>query len=62
MSEYCLECFNKINDTNYQPSEVWLEEDFCEGCEDCRPCVLDLRPKPLFWRLFDLICKLFRKR
>lgn len=61
MAEFCLKCFNKLNGTNYQPDEVWLEEDFCEGCGDWRPCVLDTRPKPLLWRLIALLWSLFRK-
>lgn len=61
MSEFCLKCFNEMNDTHYRAKDVWLEEDLCEGCADWRPCVIALRPKPLFWRLIELICKLFRK-
>lgn len=53
MAEFCLKCFNEMNGTNYQANEVWLEEDFCEGCADWRPCVVELRPKPLLWRLVD---------
>lgn len=51
MAEFCLKCYNELNDTNYQTSEVWLEEDFCEGCADWRPCVMELRPKQQIWRL-----------
>lgn len=61
MAEFCLKCFNELNDTNYQPNEVWLEEDFCEGCGDWRPCVMELHPKPLILRLFDLVRGLFQK-
>jgi len=61
MAEFCLRCFNELNGTNYKTNEVWLENDFCEGCADWRPCVLELRPKPLLWRLVDL-CRLLRKR
>ena len=53
MAEFCLKCFNELNDTDYQTNEVWLEEDFCEGCAVWQPCVVDLRPKPLFVRLVD---------
>ena len=61
MAEFCLKCFNELNRTNYQAGEVWLEEDFCEGCADWRLCVIELRPKPLFWRLVDGVRGLFRK-
>ena len=53
MAEFCLKCFNEMNGTNNKANEVWLEEDFCEGCADWRPCVVELRPKPLLWRLVD---------
>ena len=61
MAEFCLKCFNELNGTNYKPSEVWLEEDFCEGCADWQPCVVDLRPKPLPLRLVDFVLSLFKR-
>ena len=60
-AEFCLKCFNAMNGTNYKANEVWLEEDFCEGCADWRPCVMELHPKPIFWRLVDAIRRLFQK-
>lgn len=61
MAELCLKCFNEINNTDYKANEVWLEEDFCEGCADWRPCVMDLQPKPLFWRLVDGVRNIGKK-
>ena len=61
MAEFCLKCFNKLNGTDYQISEVWLEEDFCEGCADWRPCVMKLRSKPLPLRFADLLRSLSKK-
>ena len=61
MAEFCLKCFNELNDTDYKESQVWLEEAFREGCANWRPCVMGLRPKPLIWRLFDLVRDLFRR-
>ena len=61
MAEFCLSCFNELNGTHYTKGEVWLEEDFCEGCADWKPCVMELRPKPLLLRLFDAVIGLFRK-
>lgn len=55
MAEFCLKCFNELNDTNYTESEVWLEEDYCEGCVDWKPCVMELYPKPLFYRFIDWV-------
>ena len=61
MAEFCLKCFNEMNGTKYKANEVWLEEDFCEGCADWQPCVVDLRPKPLPLRLVDFVLNLFRR-
>jgi len=61
MAEFCLKCFNELHSTNYKASEVWLEEDFCEGCADWQPCVVDLRPKPLPLRLVDFVLSLFKR-
>lgn len=61
MAEFCLDCFNEMNGTHYTKSEVWLEEDFCEGCADWRPCVVELRPKPLLLRLVDGVYNIVKK-
>jgi hypothetical protein len=58
MAEFCLKCFNELNNTNYQSNEVWLEEDFCEGCAEWQPCVIDLRPKSLPLQLLDWVCSI----
>lgn len=39
MAEFCLECYNKLNGTNYTEDEVITEEDLCEGCGEIKPCV-----------------------
>ena len=62
MAEFCLKCFNELNGTNYHANEVWLEEDFCEGCANRQPCVMGLRSKPLFRQLADEIRKIGKKR
>jgi len=49
MAEYCLECFNDLNGTDYTEKEVRLDEDFCEGCGEPKPCVVKLRRRPLLW-------------
>ena len=58
MAEFCLNCFNELNGTDYKASEVWLEDDFCEGCGDWKPCVFELWPKPLLWRLAGYVRRL----
>lgn len=65
MAEFCLDCFNKMNHTHYKKKEIWLTEDFCEGCAEWKPCVVELRPKPILWRIVDGIEDLyyrFKKR
>lgn len=61
VAEFYLKCFNKLNRSHYQANEVWLENDFCEGCAEWRPCVIDLHPKPPLRRLMDWFCSLFHK-
>ena len=58
MAEFCLKCFNELNGSDYTASEVWLEDDFCEGCGEWKPCVFELRPKPLLWRLIGYVRRL----
>lgn len=40
MAEFCLECFNRINGTDFRKKDVELEDDFCEGCAGWKPCVI----------------------
>lgn len=61
MAAFCLKCFNELNGTDYQTNEVWLEEDFCEGCADWQLCIIELRPKPLLLRVVDFVWALFHR-
>lgn len=61
MAEFCLECFNKINGTEYTKSEVWLEPDLCEECGEIKPCVMELSPKPILLRMADWVIGVFKK-
>lgn len=62
MAEFCLDCFNKLNDTDYTKKEVRLEEDFCEACASWKPCVMQLHPKTLGYRIADGIRKRLESR
>jgi hypothetical protein len=44
MAEYCLKCFNKMNNTDYSKRDVILskDEDICEGCGSWVPVVIRL--------------------
>ena len=43
MAEFCLKCFNEMNDTHYTEQDVILDEDLCEGCAEWKPCVVGFR-------------------
>ena len=53
MAEFCLDCFNRMNGTHYKENQVWLEDCLCEGCAEWKPCVMQLYPKPIIWRIVD---------
>jgi Pyruvate/2-oxoacid:ferredoxin oxidoreductase delta subunit len=40
MAEFCLDCYNKINKTNYTDKDAELEYEFCEGCGKEKLCVI----------------------
>lgn len=42
MAEFCLECWNKINNTNYPAKKFILtdEYDLCEGCGELKKVVI----------------------
>ena len=42
MAEFCLDCFNRMNGTAHATYEVELDEDFCEGCGEWKPCVISV--------------------
>ncbi len=45
MAEFCLDCWNTINQTAFTHKDVVLSgyEDFCEGCGDFLPVVVRYR-------------------
>lgn len=42
MSEFCLECWNKINKTEYGKEKYIISKDldFCEGCGKWKPVIV----------------------
>ena len=46
MAEFCLDCFNQMNDTKLTDKEVILEDDLCEGCGEVKPCVMTIKKSP----------------
>lgn len=47
MAEFCLECWNRLNHSDYTERDYILSEDLdlCEGCASFKPVVL-------YWRSF----------
>ena len=55
MAEFCLKCFNKVNETRLKESDVKLskEKDWCEECQDHKNVVVEVRrANPWLKRLF----------
>ena len=42
MAEFCLDCWNKLNDTQLKPEDVTLSEelDICEGCAQIKQTMI----------------------
>lgn len=45
MSEFCVECFNRINKTNDKKYKYIISKypDLCEGCGEQKPVIVGLR-------------------
>ena len=58
MAEFCLECWNKINNTHLNQKDVILSEetDFCEECQQMKQVIICMKEKGaldrIFWNLF----------
>ena len=57
MAEFCLKCFNKINDSNYSKFDVIEEWGICEECGEHTVVVADLRGFGLFNFLLWLLSR-----
>jgi len=53
MDEFCLSCWNALNQTKLTETEVLLSKDldFCEGCASWQPVVDGYRRSPGILRL-----------
>lgn len=56
MAEFCLDCYNKLNNSNLTEDDVVLDDDFCEECAQWKECIVTINPKKskkkrayLFW-------------
>ena len=45
MAEFCLECWNRINETSLGKGEVVISKDLdlCEGCGERKPVIVKMR-------------------
>ncbi len=60
MAEFCLDCWNKINETSDSPHRYVLsdEEEFCEECGEWKQVIVAER---LWSRLQKAVRFLFRR-
>lgn len=42
MAEFCLECWNRLNDTEYSKKKYIISEELelCEGCGEYKPIII----------------------
>ena len=45
MADFCLKCFNIINNENKTEDDVVMQWDFCERCNQNLPCVIYVKTK-----------------
>ncbi len=46
MAEFCLDCMNKydvLGKDKLTKKDVVLADDFCEGCGEIKPCVVNIK-------------------
>ncbi len=50
MAEFCLNCWNKINDINLSEKDVIISKDLdlCEGCAELKPVIIRYKRIYLF--------------
>jgi len=48
MAEFCLDCWNKMNDIHLTEEDVVLDLDLCEGCAEIKLTIVTYREKK-FW-------------
>jgi len=57
MAEFCLECWNRINDIHLTEKEVVFSKDLdlCEGCEKMKPVIICYKRNWILRFFFRLI-------
>ncbi len=59
MSEFCLDCLNKLDGTQLTEADVILQDDLCEECGKVVPCVVLTIQR---WKKYFGNCGTSRKR
>lgn len=51
MAEFCIDCVNEMNDSNYTEKSVVLSEniELCEGCGEYKRVVIEIKEKKMFF-------------
>ena len=51
MAEFCIDCMNEMNDSNYTEKDVCLSEnkDLCEGCGEYKRVVIAIKERNSFF-------------
>lgn len=50
MTEYCLDCYNRVFKKSYKKQHVIIDCDICAGCGEMKECVIKIR----YERIFEL--------
>ena len=66
MAEFCLDCWNEMNETNDPESKYVFsdEPDLCEGCSEIKPVILATKKDYLIYRFrfilvpLDFLCRM----
>ena len=46
MAEYCIECYNRIHNTELKKRDVTLSVDLCEGCGKVKKTIDTIKKSP----------------
>ncbi len=57
MADFCIECFNKINETNLTTKEVVISKELnlCEECEEWKNVIICIKKR---FAIYNFIKKL----
>ena len=61
MAEFCLKCWNEINETNYTEDKYIMSEelDLCEGCGEYKHVIVAEKSVP--YKFSEAILSIFKK-